>query len=80
LKALRQNEERERIQPGWIKKITRDGSSYEIHAPFDVWDGHIDGEQCAEISHSAQNKILDLSQASINPVSIRREKSLTDFV
>jgi hypothetical protein len=37
-------------------------------------------EQSAEIFHSAQNKTLDLSQANINPVSIRREKFVTDFV
>jgi hypothetical protein len=31
-------------------KIIRDGSSYEIRAPFDVWDSHVDGERrwCAE--------------------------------
>jgi hypothetical protein len=31
-------------------EITRVGSSYEVHAPFDVRDGHVDGERrrCAE--------------------------------
>jgi hypothetical protein len=26
-------------------RIARDGSSYEIHAPFDVWDSYVDGER-----------------------------------
>ena len=39
-------------------KITRDGSSYEIHAPFDVWDGYVDGEQrwCAEFSQTISSR------------------------
>jgi len=24
-------------------EITRDEGSYEIHAPLDVWDGHVEG-------------------------------------
>jgi acetyl-CoA synthetase len=50
-----------RHQALWRGKITnrlvfgalaRDASSYEIYAPFDVWDGHVDGERrwCAEFS------------------------------
>jgi len=43
---FKQNEEKERIQ------------SYEIHAPFDVWDGHVDGERrwCAEFSQTISSR------------------------
>src|ERR1700688_4871853 len=35
-------------------RITCDGSSYEIHTPFDVWDGRVDVERCwyAEFSQT----------------------------
>ena len=51
-----QNEEREGSPVGL--KITRDVSSYEIHAPFDVWDGHVDGERrwCAEFSQTISSR------------------------
>jgi hypothetical protein len=32
-----------------------DGSSYEIHAPFDVWDGHVDGERrCSRVGRRSK--------------------------